>query len=60
VSVTKEILESFEVKNYAESFFVGDFEVSKLLLLCVEGKVQCHWRDPKNKFLCHNHHCINY
>jgi hypothetical protein len=59
-SVTKEILESFGVKSYVESYVSGDFEVLKLLLLCVEGRVQCHWRDPKNKLLCHNRHCINY
>lgn len=52
-TVIAEILENFEVKSYAVSCAAGDFGVLKLLLLCVEGKVQCHWRDPKNRFLCH-------
>jgi hypothetical protein len=41
--VKVEILENFEVKSYAVNCVAGDFEVLKLLLLCVEGKVQCHW-----------------
>lgn len=39
--VTKEILESFEAKNYAKNCVAEDFEELKLLQLCVEDKVQC-------------------
>jgi hypothetical protein len=41
--VTLATLAKFEVKNCEKNYVAEGFEVLKLLLLCVEDKVQCHW-----------------